>query len=74
MTNQVLKARYTTSHRLIVIMNGDWMLKTNAVRKHNVEVPAYASCRASYNAKTDTTEITFSWSQIDESPEYMLQP
>lgn len=74
MTNQVLKARYTTSHRLVVIMNGDWMMKTKAVRKYNVEVPAYASCRASYNAKTDTTEITFSWCQVDECPEYMLQP
>ena len=74
MTNQVLKARYTTSHRLVVIMNGDWMMKTEAVRKYNVEVPSYATARASYNRITDTTEITFSWCQIDECPDYMLQP
>lgn len=74
MTNQVLKARYSTSHRLVVIMNGNWMMKTEAVRRYNVEVPSFASVRASYNAITDTTEITFSWSQIDECPDYMLQP
>ena len=70
----VLKARYTISHRLVIIMNGDWMMKTDVVKRYQVDVPAYASCRASYNAKTDTTEITFSWCQVDESPEYMLQP
>lgn len=70
----VLKARYTTSHRLVIIMNGDWMMKTDVVKRYQVDVPAYASCRSSYNAKTGTTEITFSWCQVDESPEYMLQP
>ena len=74
MTNQVLKARYTTTHRLVIIMNGDWTLRTDVVRRYQVDVPDYASCRISYNTKTGTTEITFSWTQIDESPEYMLQP
>ena len=74
MTNQVLKARYITSYRLVVIMNGDWMLKTDVIRRYQVDVPDYASCKASYNARTDTTEISFSWCQVDESPEYMLQP
>lgn len=74
MTNQVLKARYTTTHRLVVIMNGDWMMRTDVVRRYQVDVPDYAACRSSYNAKTGTTEITFSWTHIDESPEYMLQP
>lgn len=74
MTNQVLKARYTTTHRLVVIMNGDWMMRTDVVRRYQVDVPDYASCRASYNAKTGTTEITFSWTQVDECPDYMLQP
>ena len=74
MDNALLKARYATTHRLVVIMNGDWTMKTDAIRRYQVDVPDYASCRASYNGITGTTEITFTWVQIDESPEYMLQP
>jgi len=70
----VLKARYTTSHRLVIIMNGDWMMKTDVVKRYQVDVPYYASCRASYSARTNTTEISFNWCQVDESPNYMLQP
>ena len=74
MNKQILKARYSTTHRLVIIMNGDWTMKKEAVRNYNVEVPSYAHCFALFNGKTNTTEVSFTWCQVDESPEYMLQP
>lgn len=74
MHNALLKARYTQQHRLRLIMNGNWTCKKDAIKKYVADVPEYASVTTSYNAQTDTTEVMLAWSQIDECPEYMLQP
>lgn len=74
MHNALLKARYTQQHRLRLILNGNWTYKKDTVKQFIADVPEYASVVTSYNGKTDTTEVTLSWSAIDECPDYMLQP
>lgn len=74
MNNGLLKARYTQQHKLKLIMDGNWTNKKDTVKKFITFAPDYSSVTASYNAHTDTTEVTLSWSTIDECPEYMLQP